>query len=594
MKKLFLFICLSFFCGLASAAYYVAGNGTSGSSWCDGKNWDPAGSLMTASGDAAMITFTAVPAGSYQFKVTQGNWNSTSYGFAAYSADCSNLYCTGSSDGNVMFSTTQAQDITITFGSNKKICITGTVGNEYPDPSQFGIVGVPAEYEGVMLQAFYWDSHRLTKYSNTKWKTLADNYASEMGSTFDLVWLPPCGNGGGVGYYTKTYSNLDSDWGTRVNLARLIDSLHVHDCKVLADVVINHRQSGSGWARSFTNENFGEFGTFVMTSEHICAGDEAFTNSSSDSRTLPHGAADTGDNDGGCRDLDHTSEFVQQFVEAYENWLIQVVGFDGFRYDMVKGYGGNYVSQYNKASQPFFSVGEYWDGASAIKSWLETAQYNTTAFDFALKYKFNDWKGGSAYGNLKNPGLRALGLSKYAVTFIDNHDTYERDDNRSGEFLGYNVTIANKGREILQANAYLLMMPGIPCVFWPHWYTFKDDIRPMVALRKAAGVHSESVVSDETATTNNYSATIAGHHGSVVLRMGSARDMTVPAGFHLAITGPEMEIYVSDNVDFAPYVMTGIEPIAAGKAEMTKVLIDGKIYILRDGKKYSVLGQLVD
>ena len=59
---------------------------------------------------------------------------------------------------------------------------------------------VPLATEDVMLQAFYWNSH-----GETKWSQL-NSQASEIGETFDLVWLPPAsaaegGGGMNMGYH---------------------------------------------------------------------------------------------------------------------------------------------------------------------------------------------------------------------------------------------------------------------------------------------------------------------------------------------------------------------------------------------------------
>lgn len=568
---------------LSAAQYYVAGDGRTGNPWCDGKSWVATGSPMTmnAAGTAGTITFSAVPVGAYQFKVTNGT---TWYGAGKLDKTNSNLYTTGSD--NICFSLQAAQDVTITYDGSK-ITINGSIGNDHPDPSQYGKYGVPAKYEGVMLQGFYWNSYgQKTNYGRMKYIDWLNNgWASEVGETFDLVWFPPSGNGGGTGYYTKTYSNLDSDWGSKAKLLEVLDTLHAHGCKALADVVVNHRAANSGWARSFTSENFGTYGTFQITSQHICSTDEAKTDASSDSKSLTYGAADTGNNDGGCRDLDHTSTYVQNYIKAYVQWLLDpaYVGFDGFRYDMVIGYGGQYLSMYNQASNPFFSVAEYWEGIDAIKTYLESASYNTTCFDFPTKYLINEWGGGSNYSKLKNPGMRKAGLRKNAVTFIDNHDTFERSDNQSGEFLGYNVDLSTKRQQILQANAYLLMLPGIPCVFWPHWYTFKNDIKQMIAIRKRVGIHSESSVSSEVATTNSYSATVIGNRGQAILRMGSARDTTLPNGYTLEYSGPQMEIYVKLKA-------TAVENISTPARKVEKRIENGQLVIVVDGVRYNAAG----
>ena len=47
--------------------------------------------------------------------------------------------------------------------------------------------GWPADYEGVMLQGFYWDS-----FSETSWSKL-ESQASEIAPYFQLVWVPQSG-----------------------------------------------------------------------------------------------------------------------------------------------------------------------------------------------------------------------------------------------------------------------------------------------------------------------------------------------------------------------------------------------------------------
>lgn len=44
--------------------------------------------------------------------------------------------------------------------------------------------GWPANYDGVMLQGFYWDSQK-----ETNWEVLT-NQADELSKYFDLIWVP--------------------------------------------------------------------------------------------------------------------------------------------------------------------------------------------------------------------------------------------------------------------------------------------------------------------------------------------------------------------------------------------------------------------
>ena len=88
----------------------------------------------------------------------------------------------------------------------------------------------------------------------------------------------------------------------------------------------------------------------------------------------------------GLRDLDHKSENVQTIVKAYLNFLLNDLGYTGFRYDMVKGYSAEYTKMYNEDAKPQFSVGECWDSSSTIKKWIDGAGKTSAAFDFQFKY----------------------------------------------------------------------------------------------------------------------------------------------------------------------------------------------------------------
>ena len=454
-------------------------------------------------------------------------------------------------------------------------------------------IGVPAECEDVMLQAFYWNSYTLTKYGRTKWNDLLRDTAA-INANFDLVWFPPsASSSGGVGYYHAQLSNQDSDWGPKMQLQNLIAGLHKGGTKCIADIVINHRGNKSSWT-DFYMDNFGSYGSFQLTQEHICAGDEAFTTSTSTAyQSSTHGAADTGTNDGGCRDLDHTSDYVQTWAKAYVQWMINVMLYDGFRYDMTLGYHGRYLSMYNEAANPYLSVSELWSDINTQLNHLKAADYNTMIFDFPLKYVLNSAIGGSAggYGGLRNPSnsLRGKGYSGYAVTFLDNHDTFERSDNQSGEFIGYNVDLSNENNKnkILQAYAYLLTMPGIPCVFWPHWKSYETEINELIAVRKLVGIHSESAVSNETGGQFKYEATVQGHRGKAILRLGKNRATAVPDGYHPVVEYANYAVYVENG--------TAVEEVNGNQTnpKSEKFVESGRMYIRHGDKVYDMIGRRI-
>ena len=214
--------------------------------------------------------------------------------------------------------------------------------------------GWPANYPGVMLQALYWDS-----YNDSKW-TVLESQADDFAGYFDLVWIPQSANCNGTSMgYDPVYwfQSYNSSFGNKRELKSMIQTFKDKGIRTIADVVINHRKSVSGWF-GFQTETYNNK-TYKMTAADVCSDDDsgkAKTQADKDKVTL--GNKDTGEDWGGMRDLDHTSENVQNTVKDYLNMLINDLGYAGFRYDMVKGYSPTYTGIYNTASNPEFSVGE--------------------------------------------------------------------------------------------------------------------------------------------------------------------------------------------------------------------------------------------
>lgn len=79
-----------------------------------------------------------------------------------------------------------------------------------------------------------------------------------------------------------------------------------------------------------------------------------------------------------------------------------------------------------------FSVGEYWDGnASTVMNWINGTKVNnviqSAAFDFPFRYTVRDAVNGNDWSKLGNTSVMAnSSYRRYAVTFIENHDTEYR------------------------------------------------------------------------------------------------------------------------------------------------------------------------
>lgn len=449
---------------------------------------------------------------------------------------------------------------------------------------------VPSNCPDVMLQAFYWDSNNDKGYGDTKWATL-QKQASEIAAYFDLVWLPPSAkSSGGVGYHPSQYSNQSSDWGSRADLEKLISTLHAGGSKVVADIVINHVNNKSTWC-DFYPLDFGTYGKFTPDASWIANQDEMNYDKSAGAC---FGKATGGNDDGygdesnytAARDWSHNKAEVRKMCAAYLKWMYNVMMYDGWRYDYCKGFHTSHVGDYNKQSQAYFSVMEWWDGnPNTLKSRIEESGNNTLTFDFATKYDaFNKGIAAGNFNGCKGSGLLGMGLSKYAVTFVDSHDSFTRDDN---EMCGKNNSMKYPDK-IKQANAFIICMPGVPCVFYPHWVKFKADLGPMIVARHEAGVHSQSAVKDESAEAGGYAATIVGTNGELRLLLGNKAGEN-PSGFTKACSGNGWAVWKKVSKAVAPKLI--IEPgsqvfkdkTAGLSVSMRTVPTGGKIYYTTDG-----------
>ena len=480
------------------------------------------------------------------------------------------------------------------------------------DPGYSG--SAPAQCPDVMLQAFYWDSYdatkSTTKYGRTKWidhinGTNGSN-AVEMGQWFDMIWLPQLSKStGGMGYLPTNYSNLDGDLGTKRKLEELVGIFHQNGARVIADIVINHAVAGQGWCNYNQTYNFGEYGSFKPDGSYICNTDEMNYDSKAGScKGYATGGADDGYGDEANypdgRDWDHTSAKVQNMFKAYLKWLHNVVKIDGFRYDYCKGYHNSHINDYNRAAEAYFSVMEYWDGnVNTLQSRLTDAGWNTTTFDFATKYTaFNDGIAAENYYKLKGAGLPGAGKSRYAVTFVDSHDSFQRDNN---ELCGEGNSMSLCRDKVLQCNAYMLSMPGVPCVFWPHWVTFKDEIKKMINARYKTGVHSESSVNDE-AGNGYYKATIYGKNGEIRLLLGpNSGYNTTPQGYTLAVKGTNYGVYYKttsargDKDKERQPIVEGVEQPSDSslKGRGEKFVKDGQLLIRVGEQVFDAMGRKI-
>ena len=442
------------------------------------------------------------------------------------------------------------------------------------------VLSVPAfaqagfDDDRVMLQGFYWESYRhghpekFPTFGDKRWYEIVRDLAPAIRQgRFDLIWLPPpsyasdlsAGNYS-AGYNPKEYFRLDNNYGTFTQHRAMLEALLNNGVEPIADIVINHRDGSTGWA-DFKNPDWGTWA--------ICKTDEAFQNPAS-------GITGTPDNQkGDCeehpseytrhggttyqydsfRDIAHTDARVRRDIARY---LLQLksLGYRGWRYDMVHGYHAKWIALYNKLTTPTFSVGEYdWGAHNEQRGWIWQSSTNATAggeehlksssdvFDFTTQFSLKEIRDGRyfvLYGVGNGIGMvgdttDGLPWKNRAVTFLENHDTgYRTNEDGTPQEHHFLDSFAN-GWQVEQAYAHILTHPGVPCVYWKHYFDWGQDlqnkIRALINARKAAGVHAGSMVfpQDNARAAGVYAARIDGRHGQLYVRVGGSDEQWQPS-----------------------------------------------------------------
>lgn len=363
---------------------------------------------------------------------------------------------------------------------------------------------------GVMLQTFDWEYPADGSFYNKLSEAAAS--LAEMGVS--AVWMPPAHKGTGdqdVGYGSYDYWDLGefdqkgtvrTKYGTRKELEACIRALHAAGIAVYADMVFNHKGGADetevfmatmvdqndrtkdvsaphdieGWTKFTFPGRAGKYSDFVWNFNHFTGIDfDQRTETSAIFRIMGEGKywSTSTDREKGNfdylmnADIDHQHPAVKQELFDVAYFMIDAIGYDGFRYDALKHIDMTFIDALSafilKHHPDFYFVGEYWNNDEAtMNHYLYETEYNVDLFDVPLHFNF--------VAASKDPhfdmrqifdGSLVATNPLAAVPFVDNHDS------QPGQSL--ESWVEPWFKEIAYA-LILLRKDGYPCLFGGDWY----------------------------------------------------------------------------------------------------------------------------
>jgi alpha-amylase len=324
------------------------------------------------------------------------------------------------------------------------------------------------------------------------------DYIKDLGCT--ALWLSPVFENNAEayhGYAIQDYTEIDKRFGTKDDLAALVDAAHALNMRVFLDIVLHH--SGDNW--SYPNDDlysyyegatfpFGEwrFKDKPVPQElrnpdlYWKRGQIRNYDSFPESREGDFQALKTFKNDDSPEAL-----YVQELLTKIHCYWIRETDIDGFRVDAVKHMGEKAISQFcshvreyafKLGKRNFFLFGEllgpeemynHYIGPKTSVQLGDTAIYYglNSVLDFPLYHVLSNVILGRSspeqlierYESLRMGAMSRGEFGEFLVTFIDNHDqvgqTYKKR-------FGHDAT----EDQIIAGMGFLLCALGTPCIYY--------------------------------------------------------------------------------------------------------------------------------
>lgn len=360
----------------------------------------------------------------------------------------------------------------------------------------------------TMLQYFHWDYPA----DGSLWQEVAANAQGLAATGFTALWLPPptkafeAANPGYAIYDLWDLGEFDqkgsvrTKYGTRAQLESAIATAHAAGLELYLDVVFNHKAGADAtervWAVPVDRDNRnietgpareieawtrfafpgrgGQYSTMQWSAQHFDSVDY-------DNITRVVGtiyrlrekqfetviSPDMGNYDFLMfADVDSSVEAVREEFRRWSEWMVETIGFDGFRIDAAKHIRASLFNDWLDAlrarfpDRTLYTVGEYFDEElDELRSYLDATDNRMSLFDFPLYFNFLSASESSGNFNMRNFLSNSLSMDRpdQAATFVDNHDTFREE------------TVQEWFRPLCYATI-LLRQQGYPCVFYADYF----------------------------------------------------------------------------------------------------------------------------
>jgi alpha-amylase len=359
----------------------------------------------------------------------------------------------------------------------------------------------------VMMQYFHWDYPA----DGSLWNQVAGDARALADAGISALWLPPPTKAQSiddVGYGAYDLWDLGefdqkggirTKYGTRQQLDQAIAAAHQAGLQIYIDVVFNHKGGADDWERTpgtpvnrenrnidigppreigvWTVFNFpgrgGQYSSMQWRVRHFDSVDyDQLTGMAGTIYRLADKQFETpvSDEYGNFdfllfSDLDMDVDEVTEELQAWGEWVVRTFNVDGFRFDAAKHirfFFFNGWLDFVRGCFPereLFAVGEHFTGDPSTLNWfLDQTGRRMSLFDFPLYFNMraaSEGGGGYDMRNILNNTLVQRSPAQ-AVTFVDNHDTFREQTER---------TIQDWFKPLAYA-IILLREQGDPCVFY--------------------------------------------------------------------------------------------------------------------------------